>query len=88
MSRWEIHFDCMKSNQNGWAISLYLFFIFFVSTTDMHIGNEHTVLLCRTGEVYTAGYNDNGQCGQGTIQRVGALTRVSIAGGRKAAQVK
>lgn len=51
-------------------------------------GNEHTVLLCRTGEVYTAGYNDNGQCGQGTTQRVGVLTRVPIVAGRKAVQVK
>lgn len=52
-----------------------------------YTGNEHTVLLCRTGEVYTAGYNDNGQCGQGTTQRVGMLTRVPIAAGRKAVQV-
>ena len=27
-------------------------------------GNEHTVLMTGDGLVYTAGYNDNGQCGQ------------------------
>ncbi|CAM9751893.1 unnamed protein product [Scytosiphon promiscuus] len=54
---------------------------------DIAAGNEHTVLLCRTGEVYTAGYNDNGQCGQGTTQRIGELTRVPIVAGRKAVQV-
>lgn len=50
-------------------------------------GNEHTVLLCRTGEVFTAGYNDNGQCGQGATQRVGVLTCVPNLAGRRAVQV-
>lgn len=44
-------------------------------------------MLCRTGDVFTAGYNDNGQCGQGTTQRVGVLTRVPILSGRRAVQV-
>ena len=33
-------------------------------------GNEHTVVLTRAGEVLTAGYNDNGQCGTGATARV------------------
>ena len=37
-------------------------------------GNEHTVLMTGDGLVYTAGYNDNGQCGQGNTDRVGTLT--------------
>lgn len=52
-----------------------------------HAGNEHTVVLSRAGEVFTAGYNDNGQCGQGTTQRVGVLTRVPVLVGNRAVQV-
>merc|ERR1711965_1128444 len=29
-------------------------------------GNEHTVVMTRSGDTYTAGYNDNGQCGHGS----------------------
>jgi alpha-tubulin suppressor-like RCC1 family protein len=50
-------------------------------------GNEHTVVLTRTGEVYTAGYNDNGQCGVGTTQRVSQLTMVEKLQGKGAVQV-
>lgn len=51
------------------------------------IGNEHTILLSRSGEVYTAGYNDNGQCGIGTTQRVAQVTLVEKLSGKGALQV-
>lgn len=50
-------------------------------------GNEHTVVLCSSGEVFAAGYNDNGQCGQGAGHRVEGLTRVPIPEGVRAVQV-
>ena len=40
-------------------------------------GNEHSVLLTEDGRVYTAGYNDNGQCGQGSTLRVSELSIVN-----------
>ncbi|OQR90075.1 HECT E3 ubiquitin ligase [Achlya hypogyna] len=40
-------------------------------------GNEHTVALAADGGVFTCGYNDNGQCGQGTTTRVAAMTEVT-----------
>jgi RCC1 and BTB domain-containing protein len=39
-------------------------------------GNEHSVVLTDSGDVYTAGYNDNGQCGQGSTGRVSQLTLI------------
>ena len=40
-------------------------------------GNEHTVILLHNGEVLTAGYNDNGQCGQKrSLSRISQLSRV------------
>ena len=40
-------------------------------------GNEHTVILLHGGEVFTAGYNDNGQCGQKrSLSRISQLSRV------------
>lgn len=33
-------------------------------------GNEHSLFVTKTGKLYTAGYNDNGQCGVGTTQQV------------------
>ena len=43
----------------------------------MAAGNEHTVVLLRNGEVFTAGYNDNGQCGQKrSLSRISQLSRV------------
>eukprot|EP00742_Colponemidia_sp_Colp-10_P002990 GILJ01003191.1.p1 GENE.GILJ01003191.1~~GILJ01003191.1.p1 ORF type:complete len:574 (+),score=72.27 GILJ01003191.1:35-1756(+) len=39
-------------------------------------GNEHTLVLTDTGEVYSAGYNDSGQCGQGNTSRVTSLKLV------------
>lgn len=65
-------------------------------TSDAHVvnccrpiysGNEHTVVLSRAGEVFAAGYNDNGQCGQGAKQRVGVLTRIPLLVGKRAVQV-
>jgi RCC1 and BTB domain-containing protein len=51
-------------------------------------GNEHTAVLTRSGHVYTAGYNDNGQCGQGHQQRVPELAKVKqLPKGKKATQV-
>ncbi|EQC37076.1 hypothetical protein SDRG_05303 [Saprolegnia diclina VS20] len=40
-------------------------------------GNEHTVALSGDGTVFTCGYNDNGQCGQGTTTRVASMTPIS-----------
>lgn len=45
-------------------------------------------MLTRSGDVYTAGYNDNGQCGVGATQRVGQLTLVEKLAGKGAAQVR
>ena len=39
-------------------------------------GNEHTAVLTDTGEVFTCGYNDSGQCGLGTVGRVTSLRRI------------
>ena len=50
-------------------------------------GNEHTVLLTADGTVYTAGYNDNGQCGQGSTERVGKLTPVDELRGHVVTQI-
>ncbi|CAM9202377.1 unnamed protein product [Discosporangium mesarthrocarpum] len=54
---------------------------------DVAAGNEHTVILCRSGEIFTAGYNDNGQCGQGNTQRIGILSQVKKLMGRRVVQV-
>ncbi|OQS06234.1 hypothetical protein THRCLA_01720 [Thraustotheca clavata] len=40
-------------------------------------GNEHTVALSSDGVVFTCGYNDNGQCGQGITTRIPVMTEVS-----------
>ncbi|EEY57540.1 uncharacterized protein PITG_00097 [Phytophthora infestans T30-4] len=39
-------------------------------------GNEHTVVLTADGKVFTCGYNDNGQCGQGGTARVSHLSEI------------
>ncbi|KAG5175129.1 regulator of chromosome condensation 1/beta-lactamase-inhibitor protein II, partial [Tribonema minus] len=44
---------------------------------DVAAGNEHTVVLCSNGDVLTAGYNDNGQCGHGDKQRIANLTPIA-----------
>ena len=43
---------------------------------EVSAGNEHTAVLTDTGDVFTCGYNDSGQCGVGTTGRVPALRRV------------
>ena len=51
-------------------------------------GNEHTAVLTRDGKIYAAGYNDNGQCGQGHQQRVSELALITqLPAGKKAVQV-
>jgi RCC1 and BTB domain-containing protein len=45
-------------------------------------GNEHTAVLTDTGEVFTCGYNDSGQCGIGTVGRVNMLRRVDALEGK------
>ncbi|KAF0698331.1 Aste57867_11051 [Aphanomyces stellatus] len=40
------------------------------NVTDVACGNENTIILCENGEVFVCGYNDSGQCGMGTTQRV------------------
>ena len=40
-------------------------------------GNEHTAILLETGEVYTCGYNNSGQCGVGRTGRVPSFERVA-----------
>ncbi|ETV97749.1 hypothetical protein, variant 4 [Aphanomyces invadans] len=37
---------------------------------DVACGNENTIASCENGEVFACGYNDSGQCGMGTTQRV------------------
>lgn len=39
-------------------------------------GNEHSLFVTRTGKLFAAGYNDNGQCGVGTTQQVRQPTLV------------
>ncbi|OQR94090.1 RCC1 and BTB domain-containing protein [Thraustotheca clavata] len=43
------------------------------NVVDVACGNENTVILCGNGEVLACGYNDSGQCGTGTAQRVTAF---------------
>eukprot|EP00941_MAST-03F_sp_MAST-3F-sp1_P001907 g1907.t1 len=38
-------------------------------------GNEHTVVLCANGDLYTCGYNDSGQCGVGRTGHVIAFEK-------------
>jgi RCC1 and BTB domain-containing protein len=44
-------------------------------------------MLTATGEVFTVGYNDNGQCGHGTTNRISTLTQVEALKGRVVTQV-
>jgi Regulator of chromosome condensation (RCC1) repeat len=53
---------------------------------DVAAGNEHTVVVLRSGVLLTAGYNDNGQCATGSTQRVGALTPVAALAGAHCTQ--
>jgi Regulator of chromosome condensation (RCC1) repeat len=53
---------------------------------DVAAGNEHTVVVLRSGVLLTAGYNDNGQCATGSTQRVGSLTPVAALSGAHCTQ--
>jgi alpha-tubulin suppressor-like RCC1 family protein len=50
-------------------------------------GNEHTIALSGDGKVYTCGYNDNGQCGQGGTTRVTHMTEIPKIGESSVVQV-
>ncbi|GAB9472899.1 unnamed protein product [Globisporangium polare] len=50
-------------------------------------GNEHSIVLCGDGTVFTCGYNDNGQCGVGVTNRVGNITEIHKFGEHAIAQV-
>lgn len=50
-------------------------------------GNEHTIALTSDGKVYTCGYNDNGQCGQGGNTRISHMTELPKLGEGAVAQV-
>lgn len=50
-------------------------------------GNEHSIVLCSDGTVFTCGYNDNGQCGVGVTNRVGSITEIHKFGEHMIAQV-
>ncbi|CEG36120.1 hect e3 ubiquitin [Plasmopara halstedii] len=43
-------------------------------------GNEHTIALTVDGRVFTCGYNDNGQCGQGVTSRVAVWSEIHELG--------
>ncbi|CAK4401331.1 unnamed protein product [Aphanomyces euteiches] len=44
---------------------------------DVACGNENTIVLCENGQVFVCGYNDSGQCGMGTTQRVHAFKLIT-----------
>jgi alpha-tubulin suppressor-like RCC1 family protein len=50
-------------------------------------GNEHSLFVSRDGKLYTAGYNDNGQCGMGSLQQVRNPSLVTALEGEEIAQV-
>uniref|UniRef100_K3WGV0 BTB domain-containing protein n=1 Tax=Globisporangium ultimum (strain ATCC 200006 / CBS 805.95 / DAOM BR144) TaxID=431595 RepID=K3WGV0_GLOUD len=54
---------------------------------DVACGNEQTVLLCASGDVYACGYNDSGQCGTGSTERVPTLRVVSALSGKNIVHV-
>nr|CCA15086.1 RCC1 and BTB domaincontaining protein putative [Albugo laibachii Nc14] len=47
-----------------------------VKILDVACGNEQTAFLFETGDVFTCGYNDSGQCGIGSTSRVQSLRLV------------
>lgn len=55
--------------------------------TQVSAGNEHSIVLCADGTVWTCGYNDNGQCGLGTTTRVVHMSEITKIGGQLIAQV-
>lgn len=50
-------------------------------------GNEHSVVLTESGEVLAVGFNDNGQCGQGTTGHVPSFTPVEGLSGVRVSSV-
>jgi hypothetical protein len=50
-------------------------------------GNEHSVFLSKEGKIYGAGYNETGQCGDGSTQHVRNPTFVSSLEGEEVVQV-
>jgi hypothetical protein len=50
-------------------------------------GNEHSLFVTEDGKVYTAGYNDNGQCGMGSTQQVRQPTLIPVLEGEDISQV-
>ena len=57
------------------------------SVVSIGAGNEHSVFVAKTGEVFVCGYNDNGQCGLGTTQQVRQLSQVASLEGEEIVQV-
>ncbi|TYZ63890.1 hypothetical protein PybrP1_006253, partial [[Pythium] brassicae (nom. inval.)] len=49
---------------------------------DVACGNEQTVLLCESGDVFACGYNDSGQCGTGSTERMPSLRLVPALTGK------
>ena len=41
-------------------------------------GNEHTVVVTKDGQVMSVGYNDNGQCGTGSLGRCNSFAAVTM----------
>lgn len=50
-------------------------------------GNEHSLFVADDGKLYTAGYNDNGQCGMGSTQQVRQPTAIASLEGEDIVQV-
>jgi len=50
-------------------------------------GNEHTVVLTKSGKVFAVGYNDNGQCGQGHNGRAAQMSLVEALNEKNIVQV-
>lgn len=58
-----------------------------INVVQVAAGNEHTVVLTTEGKVLTSGYNDNGQCGHGTLQSVTHLQQIGKLEGSMVTQV-
>ena len=50
-------------------------------------GNEHSVFVSKSGQMFVCGYNDNGQCGMGSTQQVRQLSQVTSLEGEEITQV-
>ena len=69
----------VEENELKWPVPVRfsLRFSLLVQSSNVSSGNEHTAILLETGEVYTCGYNNSGQCGVGRIGRVPSFERVA-----------